>query len=62
MIVHMKTHTTVWAARVGLHDNGPYTYKLAIANIAKNQANAPRVKGPVIALAIAQKCMHNLLL
>ena len=35
--------------------------KLAIANLAKGQATAQQLKGLIIALAITQKCMHNLL-
>ena len=37
-------------------------YKLIIANLAKGQLIALQVKGLVIALAIAQKRIHNLLL
>ena len=39
-----------------------YTLKLAITNLAKGPAIAQQVKGPITALAIAQKCIHNLLL
>ena len=44
----------IWAIR-------PYTYILTIAYLAKGQVIAQQVKGLVIALAIAQKHLHNLL-